>query len=167
MIDTSKMSRRLFLGGALALAATPVIARTLSFIPAPPPPKIVADGVFDDWAGLQALVRGEPFEVEAEDLIAIEGLLGRGLFRVSQPLVLERADFAFQSCTFIRKHGDEGVGGGQRMKPLFSLQGRDITVRNTQLVLLNAHGVLQSEFVIDKWETENGVTTSRRRGSPI
>ncbi len=143
-------SRRAFLGGVLALMTTPVIAKALVFEPPIALPIIRGDGVFDDWAGLQALLRGEPFEVQAEGFMAIEGLLSRGMFRVSKPIELTSRSFVISSCTFVRRLSDEGLFYENRS--LFKLHDAGIDVTDTQIAVLGSHDdVLASQFTIDRW----------------
>jgi hypothetical protein len=84
------VSRRSFLGGALALtvvAALPVKAFATV-------PTIYGDGVHDDWAGLQAMFDGEPFLVDGEGFepqrVHGSALLRGGAFKISRTLHLGR-----------------------------------------------------------------------------
>lgn len=82
------VSRRSFLGGALALTA----ARSIPFSGLGHVPLIWGDGVHDDWAGLQAALNGEPFRAVGNRVIAqnVGGkvLIHHGSFRLSRTLVV-------------------------------------------------------------------------------
>lgn len=139
-------TRRAFLGGVLALMATPVIAKALiTEAPQAALPIIRGDGVHDDWAGLQALFRGEPFEVQAEGFTATEGLLSRGIFRVSQTLLLPDDSFVIRSCRFIREVGEEKLFEfGNGFAPLL--------VQNTETVIMDPHSRQQvGGWITDEW----------------
>ena len=87
MVD---VSRRLFLGGALALAGAAVLAETEALASVP---RIVGDGVHDDTAGLQALLNGAPVRIE-NDVVSVpaEGviLLQAGTYLITNPLLIGR-----------------------------------------------------------------------------
>lgn len=143
-------TRRAFLGGVLALMATPVIAKALPEALAPAPlPIIRGDGKYDDWAGLQALFRGEAFEIEAEAeraFTATAGLLTRGTFRVSQTLLLPDDSFVIRSCRFIREVGEEKLFEfGNGFAPLL--------VQNTETVIMDPLSRRQvSGWFTDEWK---------------
>lgn len=91
-------TRRSFLKGILTIAvvasgAMPAFSGV---------PKIVGDGVHDDWAGLQALFDGEPFSVEGQDFIAAGGRISGGVFSISRELVATNASgFLIRGNKFI------------------------------------------------------------------
>lgn len=88
MVD---VSRRLFLGGALAIASASVAPAADAVLA--PLPRIVGDGVHDDHAGLTALFHGEPVNIEG----AVVSRIGHSaiqfqagaIFCVGSPLVLD------------------------------------------------------------------------------
>lgn len=87
--DAVTLSRRSFLGGALALtAASAVPAYALKS----PAPVIYADGIHDDTAGLQAALDGEPFRVFGDGVFIVRNdghiYIGKGAFRLSDTLHL-------------------------------------------------------------------------------
>lgn len=63
MVD---VSRRLFLGGALAIAAASIVPVADAEATTGPIPKIVGDGIHDDTEGLQALIDGRPVCIDGE-----------------------------------------------------------------------------------------------------
>lgn len=83
-------TRRSFLRGALSVLALPVLPKLAL---AGALPVIYGDGERDDWAGLQAMFNGEPFHVEAADIVAdAEGMkLFGGVYRLSRTLVINSA----------------------------------------------------------------------------
>lgn len=58
-------TRRGLIAGLASLVAAPALVRAESLMPISvlPLPHIVGDGVHDDWAGIQALLNGEPYTV--------------------------------------------------------------------------------------------------------
>lgn len=100
MIDTPRLNRRWFLGGAMALVATPALAKLMPLATLPIP-LIKGDGLHDDWEGLQALLSGTPFTVDGEDLIAQAGLIARGRFKISRGLTMSRGGFVLDGNTFL------------------------------------------------------------------
>lgn len=91
------LSRRSFLRGVLALSVTPAL-NIPSFASVP---VIRGDGIHDDWAGLQAMLDGEPFRVEGENLVAVDGIVSGGPFAVSDTLTFRRSNIRFSA---IRLH---------------------------------------------------------------
>lgn len=75
--------RRSFLSGLLTLSVIPLLP---SIALAKPLPIIWGDMDHDDSLGLSALLSGEPFEVEGEGFIAVEGHLSGGVFLLESPL---------------------------------------------------------------------------------
>lgn len=80
------ISRRSFLGGALALsAATSMPLKAFAHAPV-----IYGDGVHDDTAGLQAALDGKPFRVFGHGAYVVRGdghiFIGNGSFRLSDTL---------------------------------------------------------------------------------
>jgi hypothetical protein len=84
------ISRRSFLGGALAVAALPSSALAASSNP----PRIVGDGFHDDADGIQALIDGNPFErAERSGVYAYpDGVyaMHNGAFRITKTLQVRR-----------------------------------------------------------------------------
>lgn len=83
------ISRRSFLGGALALtAASAVPASALRALGAVP--VIYGDGIHDDTDGLQAAIDGKPFRVAGEDAYVLSKggrvFFSSGTFRLSRTL---------------------------------------------------------------------------------
>lgn len=139
-------TRRAFLGGVLALMATPVIAKALPLTEPVALPLIRGDGIHDDWAGLQALFRGEAFALEAEgDFTATAGLLSRGTFRVSQTLLLPDDSFVIRSCKFVREVGESKLFEfGNGFAPLL--------VSNTETVIMDPKSRQQvGGWITDEW----------------
>jgi len=97
------LNRRSFLGGALALAVTPVLAPLAASLPV-----IYGDLKHDDWAGLQAMMDGQSFRIEDEDVRASEGALQYGMFTLSRKLVIRRNDFRMDQCYFASREDFEG-----------------------------------------------------------
>lgn len=95
MIEPLHMSRRFFLGGLMALTATPVLAK-VGFLTSLP--TIRADGKWDDTAGLQALLDHQKFLIEGEGFTAEEGLVKGAMLRLTQPLRLSEEAFEFAGC---------------------------------------------------------------------
>lgn len=90
------LSRRSFLGGAIALTAATLlpldaVASTV--------PSIHGDGVHDDTNGLQALLDGEPFRIVGERPMRLsnEGHanITGGTYRVTRPLIIREDCHAF------------------------------------------------------------------------
>lgn len=118
------VTRRSFLRGALALTA-------VTIAPALPVeasvPRIVGDGVHDDWAGLQAAIDGRPFECEglvmqSPKVIEING----GRFSISKTLTVSgrHREVHFRNCVVITD-GDH---------PLFCFEGvKNCSVENCGL----------------------------------
>jgi hypothetical protein len=98
------LSRRSFLGGILAVgAATTVVAA----IPLDLTPRIWADGIHDDYAGLQAALNGKPFVCEDSVIADTDSVIIRyGTFRISAALKLRDARINIGHCHFF---GDKGV----------------------------------------------------------
>lgn len=105
------LSRRSFLGGALALMAAPVVAKYIPILP-----RLVGDGHHDDTAGLNALFAGEPVDIVRdvarvfdESPFGSVRLIG-GIFRITGPVsIVNRSDFEIAESVFI------GQGGGDAM----------------------------------------------------
>jgi hypothetical protein len=80
-----EVSRRFFLGGALAVAgASSLPSRLLAAAPV-----IYGDGIHDDTAGLQAALAGRPFQVAKNGLVFRRGgtlFLSQGNFKLSDTL---------------------------------------------------------------------------------
>lgn len=104
-----QMSRRFFLGGVLALAATPVIVRVVSPLLIAPKPIIWGDGIHDDWEGLQALLNGQEFEVKEGAFVASAGLIRNGRFRITNALDLG-GDFQIEGCKFDARDAEYVTG---------------------------------------------------------
>jgi len=86
MASAAQVSRRSFLGGALAataLASVPLAGDLTA-------PIIYADGVNDDTAGLQALFDGKPFRVRNTAIVAMHRhgrtILSGGHYLISDTL---------------------------------------------------------------------------------
>jgi hypothetical protein len=83
------ISRRSFLGGAMvatALAALPALAKANV-------PTIYADGVQDDFPGLQAMIDGKPFRIAGEGVFenhAGDVVISDARLALSEPLDLSR-----------------------------------------------------------------------------
>lgn len=83
-----ELTRRWFLGGALAVAGATVIPMAGLFKGLP---RIVGDGIYNDTAGLQAALDGEPFVCDGlvvRDATTI--FLRSGTYKVTSPLVIGR-----------------------------------------------------------------------------
>jgi len=99
------LSRRLFLGGAIAVAGA-------SIIPAQAMPRIVGDGVHDDADGINALIAGRPVSIENTGLALNSG--GRiwfnegGRFLLGKPINLTRDNTLIVGGTFIAGPGFRG-----------------------------------------------------------
>ena len=82
------LSRRSFLGGALAVAG----AAALPSVAWASVPTIHGDGIHDDTAGLQALLDGKPFRVAGNGPMCVRRdgfiFLHNGSFRISDTLVV-------------------------------------------------------------------------------
>ncbi len=82
------ISRRFFLGGALVVAATAVVANPTLAMLAPDIPRIYGDGVHDDAPGLNACFAGRPFVCDGSfiradaDFVEIVG----GVFLISESI---------------------------------------------------------------------------------
>lgn len=89
-------TRRGFLGALLAAAAAPAIVRadSLMKIVAPRPGLILwGDGIHDDWAAMQAFIRGEPVQVRHPGIRRSESgrvLVAGASILMSQTLVVPR-----------------------------------------------------------------------------
>lgn len=96
-------TRRSFLGGALALIATPTIAKIVpAFVPV-----IHGDGVHDDVEGLEALLSGKPFRL-AEDVPGVfyqsadKVVLSGGRFFISRSINIQfKGDVTISMCHFL------------------------------------------------------------------
>jgi len=81
------LSRRLFLGGAIATVGASIVPAFASV------PTIYGDGIHDDWAGIDALWRGKPARI-LNDAVSVrpDGLVEMvgGQFRVSKTLHMLR-----------------------------------------------------------------------------
>lgn len=91
------VTRRFFLGGALAVAAASVLPTTaLAFSPVP---VIVGDGIHDDADGLQAMFDGKPFRCETT-IICDKGdfNLDGGRFFITKSLRIDGKGKAFSFC---------------------------------------------------------------------
>lgn len=91
------VSRRLFLGGALAVAASTAvpIASSLSL------PVLYSNGVDDDWAAIDAVLNGRPFRtLDGFSGIATHGELSGGNFIISRPVLIPKGieHFFIRSC---------------------------------------------------------------------
>jgi hypothetical protein len=105
-------TRRSFLKGLFAVTA--VAATGLPNL-APALPRIVGDGVHDDWAGLQACFDGEPFRIENESVVALEGRLSGGTFRISKTLLINgKGEFSIENVTFL--------GYGTKDRPMLDIR---------------------------------------------
>lgn len=100
MVD---ISRRLFLGGAIAVVAAAVVSR-----PADAVPRIVGDGVHDDAAGLNALFNGMPVQIDNECVQAMDGViaLSAGHFLIGSPITVTRRRDIIVSGGFFEARGD-------------------------------------------------------------
>lgn len=96
------LSRRSFLGGALALMAVPVVAKYVPILP-----RIVGDGAYDDADGLNALFAGEPVEIVTDVAKVFDGSpngsvqLFNGIFRVTRPITIKADECWIEGCKFI------------------------------------------------------------------
>ena len=94
------VSRRSFLGGALAVAGASIIP--LGMTKAADVPRIVGDGFHDDWAGLQAAFDGKPFVCEGAYTRVIGGkiVMRGGHYRVTRPLLIDckKCDVDMKHC---------------------------------------------------------------------
>lgn len=82
------LSRRLFLGGALALTGAAIASAAQA---APSVPRLRGDGIHDDTFALQTLFNGQPVIVESSEVRASRGgriTLNGGRFLVSDTLTL-------------------------------------------------------------------------------
>lgn len=89
----TNLTRRTLLRGLLTVAAATVIPLPAGLIA----PRIVGDGIHDDWAGLQAAIEGKPFLCDGQAIIGPESvLLNGGTYRLTHSLRLGSG----QRCTF-------------------------------------------------------------------
>jgi hypothetical protein len=87
VVKMPDLTRRSFLGGALAVAGASVVPVSALFATVP---RIVGDGIYDDWAGLQAALNGEPFI--ADDMVVRDAttvFLKSGAYRLTHKLVID------------------------------------------------------------------------------
>lgn len=78
------MSRRLFLGGAIATVGAAALPKALAATPT-----IWCDGLHDDWAGIDALWNGRPARIMTDTIqVRPDGLVEMvgGVFRLSRTL---------------------------------------------------------------------------------
>lgn len=98
------MNRRNFLGGVLALTAMPFVPKIIGSLPI-----IYGDNIHDDWAGLQAMLDGKPFNVDAENIIAKEGELSNGRFIISRGLKINpKRIFYIHDCVISQTEDFQG-----------------------------------------------------------
>lgn len=93
-----KPDRRSFLKGVLSVAAASLVIPTLCL--SEDEPLIMGDGVYDDYAGLQAAFDGKPFSVaEGMTVIADQNyvMISGGNFLISRGLKLGRSNFICNS----------------------------------------------------------------------
>ncbi len=129
MVD---VSRRLFLGGALALVGASVVSGEAL---ASPIPRIVGDGVHDDAPGLRALISRQPVRIEdAVYAINDDGSIdiGNGHFRLGSPLVFEHVEgLCVRNCTIIRARD---FSGADHEYCIFVRSGKNIWLDNITYV---------------------------------
>jgi len=117
------LSRRLFLGGAIALAGAAII-------PAQAMPRIVGDGVHDDADGINALIAGKPVSIENTYLaLNSDGRIWfneGGRFLLGKSINLTRDNTLIVGGTFIAAPGFLG--------PLLVLDVTGGTIENTALI---------------------------------
>ena len=95
-----EVSRRSFLGGALALvAATQLPGKAFASAPT-----LYGDGIHDDTAALNALLAGKPFRLAGNGVYAVnrEGyiFLSGGMFRISNTIHVMRPNTTITDCCF-------------------------------------------------------------------
>ena len=120
MVD---MSRRLFLGGALALTGTALVPNP----PAPSPQSLVTlygDGIHDDTEGLMALLNGIPVQLDYVGVKVVEegniDMRG-GVFLVSKTLIIE-------------EHGPKLTLTGGTIKVASGFEGRSLIKIERRLI---------------------------------
>jgi hypothetical protein len=89
--------RRSFLKGILTLGVISAVPMSRLIVPVP---TIWGDGIHDDAPGLNALLRGDRFIVEADGVIAEDGVIQGGTFLIRAPLVINRFDVFLTKCRF-------------------------------------------------------------------
>lgn len=87
------MRRRSFLGGILALTVTQQFGMRPQHLPT-----LHGDGVHDDAPALNALFGGGAFRVDNEMIIAREGLIKAGYFRIGSTVHIRTNSFSIQYC---------------------------------------------------------------------
>lgn len=103
----AELSRRLFLSGALSVAAAAVTnAPVLAGEPkAAPLPILYGDGVHDDADALNALLSGRPFFCDNQYILASNGEgwvhLANGLFRIGKTIKVTRDYTTIVNTMFI------------------------------------------------------------------
>jgi hypothetical protein len=107
-------NRRSFLKGLLTVAAVSCVPVVVDAMPRVP--RIVGDGVHDDWAGLQAAIDGKPFICEDNLILAREGsvTINGGDFLISKTLRVSvnnnsRVDFVGNRFTITDRTPDTPV----------------------------------------------------------
>jgi hypothetical protein len=95
-----EVSRRSFLGGALALTAAAQLPSALYASV----PLIYGDGVHDDTAGLQAALDGKPFKVVGKGVYIVDHKgfihLQDGAFKLTDTLHIRRSNVSVMRCAF-------------------------------------------------------------------
>lgn len=124
MVD---VSRRLFLGGALALSAATILSREV--VASETVPTLYGDGVHDDTAALQAMLDQRPVIIEGE-AVRSEGTiyLRSGIYLISRPLVITKDGTAF-------------IGDGGQIKTTldFDYDAIIIATNRRDITLMNLH----------------------------
>lgn len=98
------LSRRSFLriGAAGLLVATVERVRVDA-------PLLVGDGIHDDTEALQAFIDNKPFTLVRQSLLAHDGVMSGGKFRLTAPLNARGSSLvAFERNSFILDHGGHG-----------------------------------------------------------
>ena len=94
------LSRRSFLGGAIALTAAVAITGPLKLLP-----RIIGDGVHNDAPGLNALFRGEPVSIENKGVKLLSNSkceISGGIFNLEETIVVANGfEVYFHDCTLV------------------------------------------------------------------
>lgn len=122
------LSRRLFLRGALSVAATTALIRPSALLAAAP--KIVADGLHNDGPGLNALFGGRPVDIVNDAVRILRGKqieISGGVYKVGERLRVT------QDYTYI--HGGSFIFSGESFG--FFLEGKHCFIIGNRLDVLN------------------------------
>lgn len=142
------VTRRGLLTGLGAFLAAPAIVRASNLMPVKDwLPRIIGDGIHDDWEGLQAALNGEPFQAIGPIFSDAGGVhLNGGVYLVTRPLVFgkRQVDWANSVIQF-REVASAGLDM-RNISPAYPIRMSNCLIRNCGSTLVTGQSLVMAGY---------------------